>query len=457
MAATRRNLLQQGLLAVALATCSLAGCDDDDAGHADCDQGSGAGGGEASGADGGQGSGAGGGQASGPDGGQASGAGSGGELEFDADAEEIPFEVAEIKIEINDTDGDSGLQIMVDAEGWEAVHVYDPNGALIFDVQGGGSVGQTGLTELFFESAEPGFDVLPLDEFLERFPEGVYEFVGKTVDGDKLVGEATLTHVLPDPPMLLFPEPGSIQDPADMRVVWEPVADPPGSSIVAYQVIVEQEVPVLRVIDAMLPPTAETLHIPPEFLQPDVDYKFEVLAIEQSGNQTLRESTFRTGGTGEGTSATREPGASGEPPAPCGDDPAPPGAAACPAECTGGCTDDSLCQIDCSQSKECEEDTITCPADYDCEVICTSLDSCDAATVECPADHGCLLVCGAKDGCGDLNLICGDGPCAMQCEDTASCQGARVQCGAGACSASCVENADAPALTCGDACDCDPC
>jgi hypothetical protein len=378
-------------------------------------------------------------------------------LQFDSDAKEIGFEIAEIKIEINDTDGDSGLQIMIDAEGWEVVNVYDPNDVLVFHVEGGGGVGQTGLTELYFESAEPGYDVLPLDEFLERFPEGVYKFVGKTTEGDKLVGEDTLTHVLPDPPLLLFPEPGSIQDPAATRVVWEPVSDPSGSSIVAYQVIVEQEDPVLRVIDAMLPPNAETMSIPPEFLQPDVDYKFEVLAIEESGNQILRESTFRTSGAGDGTSATREPGASGEPPAECGSDPAPPGADSCPAECTGGCTEDNLCQIDCSPSKACEGETITCPANYDCEVICTSLDSCDTATVECPEDYGCLLVCGAKDGCGDLEFICGDGPCAMQCEDLASCEGAQMQCGAGACSATCAANVAAPLVTCGEACSCDPC
>lgn len=212
-----------------------------------------------------------------------------------ADAEtwsgtEIQFSQSDIKIEINDTDGDSGLQIFLDADGWEYVNVFGPSGDRVFHVEGGAGVKQTGLTELYFESAEPGFDALPLDEFLERFPEGVYRFEGRTIDGDKLVGEGTLTHALPGAPVLLAPAEGEVVDPANTVVEWEPVADPEGSSIVNYQVIVEQEVPTLRVLDIMLPPTATSLTVPPEFLAPDTHYKYEVLAIEESGNQTLSES-----------------------------------------------------------------------------------------------------------------------------------------------------------------------
>jgi len=207
---------------------------------------------------------------------------------------EIPFAKAEIKIEINATDGDSGLQIFLDATGWEFVDVFDPSGNRVFHVEGGAGVKQTGLTELYFESAEPGFSVLPLEKFLERFPEGVYRFEGRTTEGERMAGEATLTHALPDGPNLVSPAEDSVQDLNHTVVEWEPVADPKGSKIVNYQVIVEQEEPTLRVLDAMLPATATTMTVPPEFLAPDRDFKFEVLALEESGNQTLSESTFRT-------------------------------------------------------------------------------------------------------------------------------------------------------------------
>jgi hypothetical protein len=209
----------------------------------------------------------------------------------------VPFSDARIRIEVNATDGDSGLQIQLDAEdGWRWVHIFDPNGRLIFNVAGGGSVRKTGLTELFFESAEPGFDELPLEEFLQRFPEGEYRVVGKTIEGDMLFSKAVLTHALPDGPVLLGPANGSVQDPNNTVISWQPVADPPGSQIVRYEVIVTQEEPAPpRVLDATLPATKHSMTVPSAFLLPGgIEYQFEVLAIEAGGNQTLSEATFVT-------------------------------------------------------------------------------------------------------------------------------------------------------------------
>jgi hypothetical protein len=209
----------------------------------------------------------------------------------------IPFSDARIRIEVNATDGDSGLQVQLDAEeGWRWVHIFDPNGRLIFHVAGGGSVRKTGLTELFFESAEPGFDELPLAEFLKRFPAGDYRVVGRTIEGDTLFSKATLTHAIPDGPVLLGPPNGSVQDPANTVISWEPVADPPGSQIVRYEVIVTQEEPAPpRVLDAVLTASKTSMTVPSAFLLPGgIEYKYEVLAIEAGGNQTLSEGTFVT-------------------------------------------------------------------------------------------------------------------------------------------------------------------
>jgi Fibronectin type III domain len=209
----------------------------------------------------------------------------------------IPFSDARIRIEVNATDGDSGLQLQLDAEdGWRWVHVFDPNGRLIFNVAGGGSVRKTGLTELFFESAEPGFDELPLDEFLKRFPEGEYRVVGRSIDGDTLFSKAILTHAIPEGPVLLGPANGSVQDPNNTVISWQPVADPPGSQIVRYEVIVTQEDPAPpRVLDATLPASKHSMTVPSAFLlSGGIEYKYEVLAIEAGGNQTLSEGTFVT-------------------------------------------------------------------------------------------------------------------------------------------------------------------
>ena len=206
---------------------------------------------------------------------------------------QIPFGQAKILIELNATDEDVGMQILLDGEGWKKVRISDPNGRRIFEVKGKGGVGRTGVTELFFESEEPSLAELPLEEFLARFPEGEYEFSGVTIEGDELAGVATLTHAIPDGPVLVSPEEGAVEDPAATVVAWEPVADPPGSSIFEYQVIVERA-DLLRVFSVHVPATVTSVTVPAEFLERGRPYKFEVLAIEAGGNQTLSESFFET-------------------------------------------------------------------------------------------------------------------------------------------------------------------
>ena len=120
-----------------------------------------------------------------------------------------------------------------------------------------------------------------------------------SVEGEWLFGIAELTHNLPAAPELLLPEEDSEVAPGSVTVMWNPVmtqfeGDPLEGDIVGYQVIVEQEEPVLRVFSADLTADVTSISIPPAFMLPGVDYKFEVVAIEESGNQTLSEREFST-------------------------------------------------------------------------------------------------------------------------------------------------------------------
>lgn len=70
--------------------------------------------------------------------------------------------------------------------------------------------------------------------------------------------------------------------------------------IIAYQVIVvdpETDLPALptRTLDVTVPPEVTSLTVPEGFLRPDTEYEWEVLAIDESGNQTLSSSSFNTG------------------------------------------------------------------------------------------------------------------------------------------------------------------
>jgi hypothetical protein len=213
----------------------------------------------------------------------------------------VPFSEAKIIIEVNASDGDGGIQIFVDGDGWNRLEIFDPLGQKIFDVRGSSSVGLTGVTELFFESAEPSFEDLPLDQLLSRFREGNYKFDGTTVEEKPLSGKAMLMHNIPAGPGITSPPEGAtVAGTIPVVIAWNPVTGPfPGTSlpvtIVGYQVIVERVKPQpLLVFSVTLPAAATQVTVPAEFIQANADYKFEVLAIEQSGNQTISENSFKT-------------------------------------------------------------------------------------------------------------------------------------------------------------------
>jgi hypothetical protein len=227
-----------------------------------------------------------------------------------------PFSQRKIIIEVNSTAGDGGIQISVDGTGWNRLEVFDPNGRRVVDVGGSNSVGVTGITELFFESAEPSFADLPLDQLLVRFPAGNYTFQGTTVDGGRLSGKAALKHNIPAGPSIVSPANGSALDPAaPLAIDWDPVTSPfPGTTlpvtITGYQVIVERVRPQpLQSFSVFLPAAITEVTVPPQFLEANADYAFEVLAIEASGNQTITEGNFTTtsGGSKASGSADARP------------------------------------------------------------------------------------------------------------------------------------------------------
>lgn len=208
-------------------------------------------------------------------------------------AAQIPFAKAKIIFEFNSTGQDLGIQVSLDGEPWKNIKVVSPNGRILLEVEGKGTLRKFGLTELFVESNEPNFADMSKAEILALFPAGEYKFSGKTVEGDNLVGTATLTHNIPDGPVIVSPLQGDVVDPNNTVINWNAVTTPAGIQIVGYQVIVEGGNP-SRTFDVNLPGTATSVTVPPEFLEPGTEYIFEVLAIEIGGNQTISEGSFST-------------------------------------------------------------------------------------------------------------------------------------------------------------------
>jgi hypothetical protein len=204
------------------------------------------------------------------------------------------LEEAEVFMEINDTDGDAGIQIFLDGEGWDTMQMKAPNGTVLFSLVAERGIAIQGLTELFFESAEPSFDEQPLEDFLELFPPGQYKFRGTTTEDEVITGKAKFTHKIPDAPEIISPEEESTVEPDNVVVEWERVPSPPGSRIVGYQVIVEKDEGTLRVFSADVDKNTTRVTVPPEFMKSGFPYKAEVIAIEKTGNKTISEIEFET-------------------------------------------------------------------------------------------------------------------------------------------------------------------
>lgn len=218
----------------------------------------------------------------------------------------IPFDVAKLFFQLNDTDQDLGIHAIIDGEAWKRLEIEDPNERVILTIWATGQLRAQGLTELRFESAEPSFEELPAEEFFKRFPPGRYEIGGVTLDGLELESTVKITHVMPAPPQLRVAgtsaspgceSPLSVNEP--VTISWDavtkshPTVGKPGPiQIVRYELAVEREEPTTLILTADLPPSVTAFTVPSGLLSSGDEIKFQVLATDAGGNETSSESCF---------------------------------------------------------------------------------------------------------------------------------------------------------------------
>jgi hypothetical protein len=210
----------------------------------------------------------------------------------------ISFDIAKIFFEFNSSAselGDLGVHVFLDGEDWTELKIVNPNGRKIFEVKGKGPYKNLGLTELFFEGAEPDLADVPLKDLLALFPAGNYDLVGKTVDGEKIVGTATLSHAIPNGPF----DVRAVLNGNSLVISWNAPEDSLTGlpiDIVAYQVIVGAfQVTVPADVPCTVPASLSMcVTVTPQFVQSLApgEQLFEVLAIEAGGNQTITEGSF---------------------------------------------------------------------------------------------------------------------------------------------------------------------
>lgn len=223
-----------------------------------------------------------------------------------ASKEVIPLKEAKLNIEHNATAHDTGFQGAIDSEGWKRLDVKGPDG-VVLSFEGRGKLGTLGLTELFFESVEPANADVPIKEVLARLPEGNYAIEGTAMENGenkgKTSGTAWLSHTIPAGPELVSPAAGATVPTTGLVASWGAVTKTiTGADVklIAYQLIIEKDEPphphmIGKIgLSMYLPASVTTITIPDGFLQPGTKYLWEVLAIEESGNQTLSSSEFST-------------------------------------------------------------------------------------------------------------------------------------------------------------------
>lgn len=216
------------------------------------------------------------------------------------DGDELPLDSLKFFIEFNETDEDIGVQCVLGGEPYKVLRAYDPFERQILLLRPQRRLRDQGMSDFFFESAEPELSEFSMDDFLHRFPEGLYEFETITLENEEQDGDALLTHMIPAGPEIVYPLEGDVVDPSSLVVMWEPVTmttafNPPQVpvNIVGYQVIVTGEDPE-RVCSIDLPANATSVEIPASFLEPGKEYELEILAVEESDNQTISLLFFET-------------------------------------------------------------------------------------------------------------------------------------------------------------------
>ncbi len=215
----------------------------------------------------------------------------------------VEIATAKLIIEFNSTDDDIGVHGAFDDHGWSELCVYDPSGKQVLATKPQGQLKDLTMAGIFFESREPPAAEYSFADLKARFPEGKYTVRATTFEGKSLTGAATFTHDVPGAPAISSPADGAVVSTDGFVVEWADVTktvDGRPVTITGYEVIITKEEHTdahgfsKPTYDVHVGPGLNSLAVPAEFFEPGTVYELEVLALEESGNQTISVSFFET-------------------------------------------------------------------------------------------------------------------------------------------------------------------
>lgn len=203
-----------------------------------------------------------------------------------ANQSELPFKELSMKFEVNETDGDGEVVFSVKAsEGLRWLKVFAPDGEIIISIISNDErrrIDPIGLAQFRLETGEPSIDGVK-----NAYPEGTYQFLARTISGDRLFGKVDFSHKLLSAP-IFSPNGEKGVDPNNAVVEWQPV-----EGGIAYEVEIENDDLEVNVT-TKLPGSATRFNIPQGFLRPGTEYEVGVTTVTKDGNLSVAESSFVT-------------------------------------------------------------------------------------------------------------------------------------------------------------------
>jgi len=240
------------------------------------------------------------------------------------DDDELELDESFVYIELNAFDKDLGFHSKIDGDAWKRMTYENDKGRRILDIRTRGGLRRQGLTELFFESAEPTFDQVSIARFLARFPEGEYEMEGRTIKRKEIEGEHDFSHTMAAPAIPTLTdednEPWDCEESeGEVTLTWDhvttaysnPVDDRDGllgggaaltgnDQVVLYKLVVERAdndeavppQPLLVYSFDIVPPLGGGVvswTVPEEITELEGELKWEIVVRTGSHNQTTYE------------------------------------------------------------------------------------------------------------------------------------------------------------------------
>jgi hypothetical protein len=225
--------------------------------------------------------------------------------------EETEIAESRLFVEYQSSDGDLGVHGYFDDDGWSELCVYEPSGEQVLAIKPQAQLKDLTMASIFFESREPLLSEFSFADLKANFPEGQYQVRGVAVDGTGLTGSATFSHNIPAPPVITLPALAAdaestgdaVVSTTDLVIEWEDVTetvDGDPVAITGYEIIITKEEHDDQhsfsrpIFDVHLPADRNSLDVPATFLEPGTVYELELLALEESGNQTISVGFFET-------------------------------------------------------------------------------------------------------------------------------------------------------------------